>query len=117
MCRVNYGAIILADVPFHSDNPHAHTGTHLYAVVSNEASCKFSPVVNVVPLTSRCAKRRLPTQLEINSNFLPKKSFCLAEQLTLMSKELLEHGKYYGTLETSSMEKLKNAIKVQLALV
>lgn len=116
MCKVNYGAIILVDVPFQPENPHAHTGTHFYAVVSNKASCRFSPVVNVVPLTSRCTKRKLPTQVEVLCDFLPKQSFCLAEQLTLMSKDMLEAGRYIGDLKDEEMEKVKNAIRIQLAL-
>ena len=60
MCKVSHGGIVVVDIPFDPNNPHEHHSTHYYCIVSNEASCKFSPVINAIPLTSRCKKVELP---------------------------------------------------------
>ena len=115
MCKVNTGAIILANIPHHEDNPHMHYGDHFYIIVSNQKCCLHSPVVHAIPLSSNC-NRRLPTQVEVSCKTLPKRSFALAEQLTLLPKVALENGKLFGYLGSESMEKVHSAIKIQLAL-
>ena len=115
MSKVNTGAIILAKIPHHEDNPHMHSGVHFYNIVSNLKCCLHSPVVHGIPLSSNC-NRRLPTQVEVSCKTLPKRSFALAEQLTLLPKAVLENGKLFGYLGSESMEKVHSAIKIQLAL-
>ncbi|MBR5202558.1 MAG: type II toxin-antitoxin system PemK/MazF family toxin [Clostridia bacterium] len=115
MCKINHGAIILADIPYSDYNPHQHHGKHYYIVVSNQQSCNFSPVVQAIPASSNI-QRRLPVQIEISADCFPRRSFALAEQLTLLPKNLLEKGKFCGTLKNSEMKKLQNAIKLQLSL-
>lgn len=114
MCKVNTGAIILAEVPYHEDNPHQHHGFHYYVVVSNSKCCLHSPVVHALPLSSNC-NRRLPTQIEVPCN-LPKRSFALAEQLVLLPKNALEQGKHYGYVSKEAMSRIHSVIKIQLAL-
>lgn len=113
--KVKTGAVILADIPYHKDNPHVHSGMHYYIIVSNSKCCQFSPVVHALPLSSNC-NRKLPTQVEVSCKSLPRRSFALAEQLTLLPKNALEEGKFCGYLENESMEKVHSAIKIQLAL-
>ncbi len=115
MCKINHGAIILADIPYSDYNPHQHHGRHYYIVVSNQQSCDYSPVVQAVPFSSNI-KRRLPVQVEVDAECFSKRSFALAEQLTLLPKKVLEDGKYCGKLEKHQMKVLKNAIKMQLSL-
>lgn len=90
-------------------------GDHYYVVLSNTACCIHSPVVHAVPLSSNC-NRRLPTQVEIYCKNLPKRSFALAEQLTLLPKSALEDGKLCGYIENESMKRVHSAIKIQLSL-
>ena len=118
MCKVSHGGIVIVDIPFDPNNPHEHHSTHFYCIVSNEASCKFSPVINAIPLSSRCNKKRaLPTHAELKTALLPKRSVCLAEQLTLLDKELIKKtGRYIGDLEPEAMEQIKQCLKVQLNL-
>jgi hypothetical protein len=40
----------------------------------------------------------------------------LAEQLTLLPREILEQGKYCGQLGEESMARVRQAIKLQLSL-
>ena len=115
MCKISHGSIIFANIPEVEHNPHQHHGNHYYIVVSNEKSCAFSPVVQAIPFSSN-VNRRLPVQIEVNAPCFPRKSFALAEQLTLLPKNLLEQGRYCGTLDAVQMKRLQDAIKIQLSL-
>ena len=115
MSKIKYGAIIFAEIPYTEYNPHQHHGKHYYIVLANPAACAHSPVVQCVPFSSN-VRRRLPVQVEVVADCFPKRSFALAEQLTLLPKDLLEQGKFCGTLKETSLKKLQNAIKLQLSL-
>ena len=115
MCKISHGSIIFANIPEVEHNPHQHHGNHYYIVVSNEKSCTHSPVVQCIPFSSNI-NRRLPVQIEVNAPCFPRKSFALAEQLTLLPKNLLELGRYCGTLDAVQMKRLQDAIKIQLSL-
>lgn len=108
-------AIILADVPFTEYNPHLHHGKHFYVVVSNEKACTYSPVVQAIPMSSN-VNRRLPVQIEVQADCFSRRTYALAEQLTLLPRTILEQGKYCGQLSIEAMNKLQEAIKIQLAL-
>jgi len=112
---ITHAAIILADVPFNPISRHTHWGKHFYVVVSNPAACKFSPVLQAIPLSSN-VNRRLPVQVEVFSEAFSKRSYALADQLTLLPREILEGGKQYGVLCAEEMKKIKSIIKIQLAL-
>ena len=113
MKKITHGAIVLVDVPV-SAYKHVHAGRHLYLLCSNDRACQFSPVLQVLPFSSR--SRRLPVQPEVEAECFTKQSFALAEQLTLLPRHILESGKNCGTLTPASMKKVKEAIKIQLAL-
>lgn len=115
MCKISHGSIIFANIPEVEHNPHQHHGSHYYIVVSNEKSCTHSPVVQCIPFSSNI-HRRLPVQIEVSAPCFPRKSFALAEQLTLLPKNLLEQGRYCGTLDAVQMKRLQDAIKIQLSL-
>lgn len=115
MCKINHGSIIFANIPEVEHNPHQTHGSHYYIVLSNPKACAFSPVVQAVPFSSNI-NRRLPVQIEVSAPCFPRKSFALAEQLTLLPKNLLEQGRYCGTLDAVQMKRLQDAIKIQLSL-
>ncbi|MBR4910547.1 MAG: type II toxin-antitoxin system PemK/MazF family toxin [Clostridia bacterium] len=115
MCKVSRGSIILCEVPHSDFNPHAHAGLHYYVIVANNAACQHSPVVQAVPCSSN-VNRRLPCQCEIQSNAFPRRTFALAEQLTLLPKDILERGQLKGYLSQESLAAVERCIKVQLNL-
>lgn len=112
--KITHGAIILVTVPYDEKNPHMHSGTHMYLLCSNPMACEYSPVLQVLPFSAR--PRRLPVQPEVTASCFNKRCYALAEQLTLMPRHLLENGKYCGRLSDDSLRKVKEAIKMQLAL-
>lgn len=115
MCKISHGSIVFVNIPQVEHNPHQTHGKHYYIVVSNEKSCSHSPVVQCIPFSSNI-NRRLPVQIEVSAPCFPRKSFALAEQLTLLPKNLLEQGRYCGTLDAVQMKRLQDAIKIQLSL-
>ena len=115
MCKISHGSIIFTHIPEVEYNPHQTHGSHYYIVLSNPQACNHSPVVQAVPFSSN-VHRRLPVQIEVQADCFPKRSFALAEQLTLLPRDILEQGEYCGTLPPASMKKVKEAIKIQLAL-
>ena len=113
--NISNAAIILADIPYIDCHPHQHFGTHFYVVVSNQKACTYAPVVQAIPLSSNI-RRRLPVQIEVQAECFHRRTFALAEQLTLLPREILERGKYCGQLGEESMARLRHAIKLQLSL-
>jgi mRNA-degrading endonuclease toxin of MazEF toxin-antitoxin module len=113
--KISNAAIILADVPYIAHHPHQHYGTHFYVVVSNPKACTYAPVVQAIPVSSNI-HRRLPVQIEVHAECFDRRTFALAEQLTLLPREILERGRYCGQLGEESMARLRHAIKIQLAL-
>ena len=112
---ITHAAIILADVPFNPISRHTHWGKHFYVVVSNPAACKFSPVLQAIPMSSN-TNRRLPVQIEVHAECFTRRTYALAEQLTLLPRDILEQGKYCGILGDESLSRLKTAIRQQLSL-
>ena len=115
MCKISHGSIVFANIPEVEHNPHQTHGSHYYIVLSNPKACAFSPVVQAVPFSSNI-NRKLPVQIEVSAPCFPRRSFALAEQLTLLPKNLLEQGRYCGTLDAVQMKRLQDAIKIQLSL-
>ena len=80
-------------------------------IVSNDAANKFLNRIQVVPLTSK-VMRLYPSEAYVS--FQNKRSKAMADQLATVSKKRLI--KRAGLLSTDDMNKVSEAIKVQLDL-
>lgn len=89
------------------------SGVRPVVIVSNDKANEFSPVITIIPITSKQEKKKLPTHVYMKSCGLTKPSIALAEQITSINKSRLT--KKVGSIkETVYEEQLKNAIKIQL---
>ena len=112
---ITNASIIFAYIPYISCNPHQHYGKHYYVIVSNPKASAHSPVLQAIPMSSNI-NRRLPVQIEVQAECFSRRTYALADQLTLLPRDILETGKYCGQLGESSMAKVRQAISIQLSL-
>ena len=80
--------IWMADIPA-AANSHVQYGRRPVVIVSNDAANTHSPVVTVVPLTSRLKKHQLPTHVYLDGQGLDRASIALCEQVTALDTSCL----------------------------
>ena len=108
------GMVVMVDLPL--GNGSVQGGTRPAVVISNNKGNKFSPVLIVVPLTSR-VKKYMPTHYTIEpsmSNGLTKTSIALAEQIITVGKDMVRN--IVGTLEEIDINFINRKIMTSLAL-
>lgn len=90
-------------------------GARPVLVVSNDKANEFSPVITIIPITSKMCKAKLPTHVLIKECGLSKPSIALAEQITSLNKDRL--GRKIGSIQqTAYVSLVKKAIEIQLNL-
>lgn len=109
------GMIVMVDLPL--GNGSVQGGTRPAVVISNDKGNKFSPVLIVVPLTSRMDKKFMPTHHTIEPsmiNGLSKTSIALAEQIITIGKDMVRN--IVGTLEEIDINFINRKVMTSLAL-
>ncbi len=91
-------------------------GTRPALIVSNDIGNQYGPTVIVVPLTSKVAKRRLPTHVLIPraTTGLKVDSLALTEHVRSVSKQRLV--RYLAFVDSETMERVDEALKIALDL-
>ncbi len=84
-------------------------------VISNDKANEYSPIITIIPITSKMGKAKLPTHVLIEECGLKKPSIALAEQITSINKERLE-GKIGSIQKTVYVGLVRKAIQIQLNL-
>lgn len=100
----------LVYVDFGKQEGCLQSGIRPAIVVSNNACNKYSPIVHVVPLTSK-NKKKLPTHVEILHTGLKEISIALVEQLTSINKDQILSN--IGSISNFIMNRIDNAIEIQ----
>ena len=112
--EVTRGTIVMVDLPL--GNGSVQGGTRPAVVISNDKGNKFSPVLIVVPLTSR-VKKFMPTHHTIEPsmlNGLSKTSVALAEQIITVGKDMVRN--IVGTLDEIDVNFINRKVMTSLAL-
>ena len=110
---IKRGMIFYADLGVGEGSVQA--GLRPVIIVGNGLQGKYGPIITVIPITSKIAKKRLMTQtLLINEIGLNRESMAMAEQITTISKDKLVS--YIGRLRKSTMEEIDKTIDAALAL-
>ena len=112
---ITRGKIIMVDLPM--SNNSIQGGLRPCLVVSNDRGNQYSPVLIVVPITSRQTKKPMPTHFHIEPslmNGLTKKSIALAEQIITIGKEMVVD--VIGELNLSEMNLFNSKLKKSLNL-
>lgn len=106
--------IWFAELPL-KEGSHVQGGRRPVVVVSNDLANKYSPVVSVIPLTSRLGKRDLPTHVSLYFDGLTSRSLALCEQVTTVDKRLLTWR--IGSVEDiHSRDALNRALAIQFGM-
>jgi len=112
--EIKRGQIYLVNLP-QTNNSIQGGGIRPVVIVSNSMACKYSPVLHVVPITSRI-KRWMPTHVEITmSSGLIKTSTALVEQIQLLPKDAII--KCVGRCNDYILGRIDRAIGIQFGLV
>ncbi len=112
---MKYLEIWQADLPA-SPCSHIQCGCRPVLVVSNDKANTYSPVISVVPLTSRLTKRPIPTHVPLCGHGLPTESLALCEQILTVDKARLI--RKIGTVSGPWIQKaICRALSIQLNLV
>ena len=112
---ITRGKIIMVDLPM--SNNSIQGGLRPCLVVSNNKGNQYSPVLIIVPITSRQTKKPMPTHFHIEPslmNGLTKKSIALAEQIITIGKEMVVD--VIGELNLSEMNLFNSKLKKSLNL-
>ena len=113
--EIKRGSIIMVDLPL--GNGSVQGGVRPAVVISNDKGNKFSPVLIIVPLTSR-VKKYMPTHHTIEPsmiNGLTKTSIALAEQIITIGKDTVRN--IVGTLEEIDINFINRKVMTSLALL
>lgn len=110
---IKRGMIFYADLGVGEGSVQA--GLRPVIIVGNGLQCKYGPIITVIPITSKVAKKRLMTQtLLINEIGLNRESMAMAEQITTISKDKLVS--YIGRLRKETIKEIDKTIDTALAL-
>ena len=113
--EITRGTIVMVDLPL--GNGSVQGGTRPAVVISNDKGNKFSPVLIVIPLTSRLDKKYMPTHHTIEPstiNALTKTSIALAEQIITVGKDMVRN--IVGTLDEIDVNFINRKVMTSLAL-
>jgi len=92
---------------------HIQSGIRPVIIIQNNIGNKYSPVVSVVPVTSK-VKNNLPIHVEINEYFLDSKSIALCEQTIVIEKQQLLYK--VGKLSLKNIGQVENALMIQFGI-
>lgn len=114
--NIKRGDIIIADLG--QNETSVQSGIRPCVVMSNDMANRHSPVITVVPLTSKIRKKQyLPTHVFLNGyrhTGLECHSLALCEQITSVAfSDIME---VIGEVSERKMAEMGNAVKVQCGL-
>ena len=112
--EIKRGSIIMVDLPL--GNGSVQGGIRPAVVISNDKGNKFSPVLIVIPLTSR-TKKPIATHYNIipsSINGLAATSIALCEQIITVGKDKIRN--IVGALSGDDMDMINYKIKISLSL-
>ena len=109
---------VIAMVDLGDSKGSVQGGLRPCVIVSNSASCKYSPVVICVPLSSNINKKKLPTHAIIkpnpSDNKLKRASIVLCEQIMTITKDSIRF--VTGKMGSEDCERINECMKISLSL-
>ncbi len=89
------------------------SGLRPVLIIQNNKGNKYCPTTIVIPISSKIAKRKLPTHIVLESTLgLKEKSVALVEQIRTLDKRRLLNK--ITTISNSDLDRVKKAVKRNL---
>ncbi len=108
--------IVTCDLPYTTETSRVLRGLHPAIVISNDHVNAYSPVVTVIPMTSKMKRLDMPTHVPLNGFGLRKPGMALCEQLQSVDRDTI--GQYIGTVDDPQVRSaIVRAVGVQLGAV
>ncbi len=115
--HIQRGDIVKADINIMVQGS-IQGGIRPVVVVSNNKANKYSPVITIVPLSTKTGKKRyLPTHVEVPAFLcvgLPKDSIALCEQVTAINTDKIVE--VMGKIDKDVMRQIAEALQVQIGV-
>ena len=111
------GGLYMVDLGLHKPTSHIQQGPRPCIVISNDAACVFSPILTVIPTTSKELRRVYPTQLPITPNETNKlngATTALCEQIVTATKDQFQFKN--GDLTEEEMAGLMKCLTYSLGM-
>ena len=110
------GIVVLVDLGKGEGSEQSDTRPCL--IVSNEICNRYSPIVTVLPLTSKLGKRNLPTHVLITKEKynIHTDSIVLAEQIKTIDTKRISSNALFK-LDMEDMKNVEVAMNIQMGLV
>ena len=106
------GEIFMVDLP--RTTTSLQSGSRPCVLISNNKANTYSPMVHIIPLTSR-NKNNLPTHVEVDKNCgLLVTSIALCEQSMLIPKEYIKEK--VGKCDSNTIKKIEKALSIQFGM-
>lgn len=114
---IRRGDIFLANLNTYAEKTYIQQGiSRPVIIVSNEKANAYSPVITILPLTSKLDKTKLPTHVILNNQIcgLKQTSLALAEQNMPLDKINLI--RKVGRCPEELMQRIEMAMKIHLGM-
>ena len=115
--QIKRGDILIVDMK-QTPGTSLQTGIRPVVVISNNKANTYSPVLTVVPITSKIYKKRyLPTHVFVNRREmigLNRHSLVLAEQITSIAVQCIIHK--CGSISRNAMIRITKAVEIQMGI-
>ena len=99
-------------IQLHESYNNVLRGKHPVVILSNYLANIHSPLVTVVPITSKL--KDLPTRVKLTDCGLNKISYAVCEQVQSINRKNLIHK--IGEIDKEIMEEIEKALKIQLEI-
>ncbi|MFF3150631.1 type II toxin-antitoxin system PemK/MazF family toxin [Streptomyces sp. NPDC057927] len=111
---IKRGDVYFVDIPVGVGSEQS--GKRPVVIIQNDIGNKFSPTVIVTYVTSKLAKKKLPTHVELSpeESGLTRGSVVLGEQVRTIDKSRLI--KKITSLSDEKMEEITNAISISMGI-
>jgi len=114
MCEFKRGELYYADLSPVVGSEQG--GVRPVLIVQNNVGNKYSPTVIVAAVTSQINKAKLPTHIELTTDYgLQKNSVVLLEQLRTLDKRRLKDK--IGVVDNGKMKKIDSALLISLGFI